>query len=163
VYFPDLTTYTYLAEAGQTILDNAPSVLNIGWLDDSHTYSQGESPDDFIARLWIFCRSTVNNTRGFHECPFCNVDPPAYLLVQQGDEQIGMGSGEVWIFGGNGQAYAAPSLIYHYVVNHRYMPPEEFIQATLESPLPESLEYDNYAGMYMWGKVMIRNKKYNLS
>jgi len=38
--------------------------------------------------------------------------------------------------------YAAPDLIYHYVVEHHYCPPDEFIQAVLEGPLPGSLEYE---------------------
>jgi hypothetical protein len=162
MYFPDLSNYSYLAEEGQPVLENALPVFNVGWLDNNHTYSQGDTPVDFLARLWKFCLSTVNNTRGFHECPFCNLDPRAYLVIRQGDEEIGMGSGEIWIFGDNGKTYAAPSLIYHYIVNHRYLPPEEFIQATLESPLPGSLGYDEFAGRYMWGKVMLRNKKYGL-
>jgi hypothetical protein len=160
MYFSDLTTYTYLADAAQPILDSAPPVLNIGWLDNGHTYARGEPSAVFLARLWTFCHSPVNNTRGFHECPFCNLDPQAYLAMRQDDEEINMGSGEVWIFGGNGRAYAAPSLIYHYVVSHHYLPPEEFIEATLESPLPGSSEYNEYVGRYMWGKVMLRNKKY---
>jgi hypothetical protein len=163
MYFPDLTPYTYLTEAAQPVLENALPVVNIGWLDDRHIYSQGDAPPDFIARLWAFCASPVNNTRGFHECPFCDVEPSKYLMVQQGNEEIGMGSGEIWIFGSNALTYAAPSLIYHYIVNHHYMPPEEFIQATLDAPLPGTSEYGECAGRYMWGKVMLRNKKYDLS
>jgi len=44
--------------------------------------------------------------------------------------------------------YAAPALIYHYVVEHDYKPPQEFIDAVMTVPQPGSEEYnallDNY-------------------
>ncbi len=44
--------------------------------------------------------------------------------------------------GQDGTVYAAPDLIYHYVVAHHYRPPDEFIQAVMETPLPGSQEYE---------------------
>jgi hypothetical protein len=45
------------------------------------------------------------------------------------------------VFGVNGDVFAAPNLIYHYVSDHRYRPPHEFIQAVEGGPQPTSEEY----------------------
>ncbi|MDE6313851.1 MAG: hypothetical protein K2M46_09595 [Lachnospiraceae bacterium] len=38
---------------------------------------------------------------------------------------------EIRVFGENNVTYAAPSMIYHYITHHNYLPPEEFIKAVL--------------------------------
>jgi hypothetical protein len=43
-------------------------------------------------------------------------------------------------------------MIYHYVVDHHYLPPEEFISAVLDGPLPDSPEYLARAERYEWGR-----------
>lgn len=44
---------------------------------------------------------------------------------------IGVGNGEIRVAGAGGQVYAAPTLIYHYVADHHYKPPAEFVRAVL--------------------------------
>ncbi len=160
MYYPDLTPYQYWKEAGQPIINDVAQALNVGWLDDMYGYSKGSVPVDFVARLWDFCRTPVNLMLGFHDCPFCDADPRTYLVVEHGGQKIGMGSGEIWIFGRNGQTYAAPTLILHYITQHHYNPPQEFIQATLDSPLPDTTEYDERAAQFGWGQRMLRGKKF---
>jgi len=53
-----------------------------------------------------------------------------------------LGSAEIRVVGQDGTVYAAPDLIYHYVVVHDYRPPEEFIQAVMETPLPGTQEHE---------------------
>ncbi|MCX7805518.1 MAG: hypothetical protein N3A38_10060 [Planctomycetota bacterium] len=38
---------------------------------------------------------------------------------------------EIRVLGRDGKIYAAPTLIYHYVVAHKYRPPQEFIDAVM--------------------------------
>jgi hypothetical protein len=64
------------------------------------------------------------------------------------------------VFGSDGRTYAAPTLVYHYVVRHHYSPPEEFVRAVLTAPLPDTPEYDARAGQFNWGKRMLMEKKY---
>jgi len=40
-----------------------------------------------------------------------------------------LGSAEIRVQGIDGAVYAAPNLIYHYMANHNYLPPEEFLGA----------------------------------
>jgi len=40
-----------------------------------------------------------------------------------------VGSAEIRVKGDNGIEYACPDLIYHYIRKHRYLPPQEFLDA----------------------------------
>jgi hypothetical protein len=124
MYFSDLSPYPY----------SKRSSLSVGWLDSSHDYEQGEVPKDFLERLSVFCDNPVFVTMGVHECDFCQ---------GAGGSGGGLeyGSGEIWVFGPGSAHYVAPDMIQHYVVRHHYRPPEEFIQAVLACPLPDTSEY----------------------
>ena len=45
------------------------------------------------------------------------------------------------VWGKDGNVYAAPSLIFHYILQHGYQPPQEFIDAVMDSENPDSDEY----------------------
>jgi hypothetical protein len=75
----------------------------------------------FRARLLALCCRPMNLTVGHHSCPFCPACQPA-----------AWGSGEIRV-PGNGKVYAAPVLVHHYVDAHGYRPPEEFIEAVVQS------------------------------
>lgn len=152
MYYTDLSLYRYL----QSTED--PPQLNVGWLDRDHAYPQGEAPEGFLDRLWAFCCEQVNLTRGVHKCELCS-EPTFGVRVQRGDEECWLGSAEIRVFGREAGTYAAPNLIYHYVVDHHYLPPEEFIRAVLEGPLPDSPEYLARAGEFEWGRKAARERR----
>jgi hypothetical protein len=158
MYYADLTPYEYFMKTRGPITDNAPQPLNVGWLEAGHPFTKGDVSNVFMARLWAFCCAPVNLTRGFHECQFCSDESFAYLTVRQGDEKIGMGHAEIWVFGDDDKVYVAPTLIYHYITHHNYLPPEPFIRAVLEAPLPDTPEYDRLCSQFMWGKLLLREK-----
>jgi len=160
MYHVDLAPYAYLRERGAPISEHVMPALNIGWLDAEHPFPQAEPSAEFVARLWAFCRSPVNTTLGVHECEFCYDDPCMYLTIEQNGEKVGFGHAEIWVFGDEGKTYAAPTLIYHYVVRHHYNPPAEYIQAVLTGPLPNTPEYDARAAQFNWGKRMLREKRF---
>jgi len=66
--------------------------------------------------------------RGFHPCPWCEAWVQEDFL---GDGQARhLGNGEIHVSaGGIYWTYAAPTLIYHYILRHEYRPPDEFLQA----------------------------------
>lgn len=41
------------------------------------------------------------------------------------------GNGEIRVKSENGTIYSAPALLLHYIAEHQYKPPEEFISAVL--------------------------------
>jgi hypothetical protein len=45
------------------------------------------------------------------------------------------------VFSPNGEAFSAPNLIYHYVSEHEYQPPPEFLRALEQGPRPGTEQY----------------------
>lgn len=117
-HFRDLTPYSYF--------ELEPGTVNVGWLARWHPFPLGATSEEFRRRLIVFCENPPGRyaTRGFHMCDFCG--------------RAGSSS-EMRVIGKD-RAYAAPVLIAHYVTAHHYKPPQEFIDAVLTSPLPDSPE-----------------------
>ena len=110
-YLEDLTTFRFG-------LGSEDGVLSVGWLDRRHPFRAGETSEEFRNKLGQLCRRPTKRYFGFHDCELCNgAVRPA-------------GNGEIRVSDGN-VMYAAPTLIYHYVVAHAYLPPEAFIAAVL--------------------------------
>ena len=124
-YYPDLGNRSMVA-AGDHI-------RAIGWLHPDHAYSKGSVALDFLTRLKAFVKLSGNSANalyfgafgGLHTCEFCN---KAYGVCN-----FGVVSGEL--------LYVAPEMIVHYIEEHGYCPPAEFIHAVLRCPLPDSEEY----------------------
>lgn len=128
-YFEDLSTYRYdtsgeevlSIERGFIVFTPAYTRLNIGWLDAAQIYSQGAVPAELISSLaWLASGQRINVMRGFHVCQFC----------RSADTEI-RGNGELRVPGEPGVMYAAPIMVNHYVAEHGYAPPQEFITAAL--------------------------------
>jgi hypothetical protein len=129
MYFADLTEYRY----GTT--SPRPDVLNIGWLSKNHAFPQGRSDPSFVAKLERLVASPIMLSRGSHLCEFC--PRPPTVLSKGGIPMLAPAPGTT----GNGQirvnyrkggalvAYMAPVLVLHYVLEHHYLPPQEFIDA----------------------------------
>jgi hypothetical protein len=124
MYFPDLSPYQYIART------SGPNVLNVGWLDAEHLYSRQRASEELLDALFEICSRRVNKTRGFHLCPFC-VSQSFGVTASRKAESLTLGSAEIWVEAKDGKIYAAPNLIYHYVAEHDYCPPQEFIDALL--------------------------------
>lgn len=129
---------------------------NVGWLEPDHEFSAQPPTDDVLDRLWKHCKVAVNQTRGIHSCEFCT-DKESNRAERHG-EKATLGSAEIRVFSQTGIAYAAPNLIYHYVLTHHYCPPDEFLQAVTEGPCPPDQEYFGRLAKFglEWNKVMDR-------
>ena len=156
MYYPDLTSYSYLrteiVSTPENYLapENSVDVLNVGWLEHPYPFEKGEVPLIFIDKLLKLCLNSFNKTRGYHVCNICEnpmVFPmkiktggieavfnlPLPTTIIRGEVQMMLGTAEVRVVGQTGLIYAAPDLIYHYVTEHKYLPPQEFIEAVLNS------------------------------
>ena len=119
-YFPDLSPYEY--SRGGT------GLINIGWLCRSEPFPKGTVEPRILAKIGELCGSPSHRTRGYHPCPWCETFvKEAYL----GDGQPRpLGDAEIHISaGGIHRIYGAPTLIYHYILRHQYLPPLEFLDA----------------------------------
>jgi hypothetical protein len=124
-YFPDMGC-TSMVAAGD-------HVRAVGWLHPDHTFTKGEVPAAFLERLkLIVARSGASADAlffgaagGFHTCEFCG---KAHAIGN-----FGVPNADI--------LFVAPEMVVHYIEQHGYCPPAEFIAAVLKSPLPDSEEY----------------------
>ena len=130
MYWADLTSYR--SEEYEAIGTRA-----VGWLSAKYQFSQGETSPEFKDILRLFCSQPIMRMRGFHVCEFCPGSP--HEMCQE--DGLWLGDAEIRVFYQE-QVYAAPDLIYHYVLKHDYRPPDEFINAVLNGPKPGSREYE---------------------
>lgn len=134
-YFADLTPYTYIR---RTARENE---LNVGWLGDQQDFPQGRVPEEVLEKIFALCRTPVNQTRGFYRCLLCPDKGlnrnPGYTVVRDGITLL-LGSAEIRVNSKSGKSYACPTMIYHYIKDHSYKPPEEFINAVLDLSVPLS-------------------------
>jgi hypothetical protein len=122
MYIPDLAPYCYdLPKALE-------GVLAVGWLNKETPFQSGKCPEDVVKKLErLTLRERVNPMRGTHRCDFCNQDE---IKLNVGKHALLLGSAEVWVPDSSGRVvFAAPNLIVHYIMEHKYLPPESFIQA----------------------------------
>jgi hypothetical protein len=127
-YYKDLSRYEYSDERGERAGSAAP-LLNVGWLAEGHEFLRGDVPGGFVEALLELAKDTVNVYRGMHFCDFCPTFQEARKNVRFRD--VFIGSGEVHVRGGEGRVYVAPALVVHYVADHGYQPPREFVDAVL--------------------------------
>jgi hypothetical protein len=135
-HFEDLTTYEYLGTP-------TSGVLNVGWLGAGQPFNRGTTSEAFQTALRTLCdNKSMNLCFGHHVCEFC---PGA----SWGDPYFfSNGNGEIRVRAAGGTWYVAPRLVLHYVVEHNYCPPPEFVEAVLdpaeigEDPEPVPLSED---------------------
>ncbi|MEI8380511.1 MAG: hypothetical protein WCJ09_10300 [Planctomycetota bacterium] len=108
-------------------------VRAVGWLHPDHPYPQGPVSAEFLARLKEFVARSGDSAEavyfgafgGYHTCEFCG--------RANGIGNFGVPRGEL--------LFVAPEMVVHYIEQHGYQPPAEFVDAVLRSPLPDTEEY----------------------
>jgi hypothetical protein len=145
-YFADLTTYGFLGP-WTIVLDPATrtynrishqglKVLRVGWLDPGHPFSTTKAESALLQKLERFYEYRVNQTRGVHICLLCpeskrkakGPDANSATILRR---KITLGSAEIRVPGRPGIVYACPDLVYHYISDHDYHPPDQFIEAVM--------------------------------
>ena len=120
--------------------DMGGGALAVGWLHPDYPYSRGAVPVDFLGRLDAFlarsyesiCALNWGAKGGYHTCEFCGK---------------AWGTGIVGVLGG-GMLFCVPKMIAHYVADHGYAPPAEFVSAVLSGPLPGTPAYASAAALF---------------
>ena len=122
MFIEDLSTDAYFARG--------PNVRAVGWLEAGHPHQQGPVPDEFLARLKKHVASAYQSMLfcGWHECSLCS------------DGQRRTGSYNLLI-PTTRLLYVAPEMIVHYIEDHGYRPPLEFVDAVMACPPQESSRY----------------------
>lgn len=116
------------------------NTFNVGWLE-GEGFPRGIVPDGFIKNLWEYVKYPVFMTRGFHKNIELDGEKTRIIVNCQG-YTIRLGNAEIRVVDSkNDKIYASPNLIMHYIVNHNYLPPNEFIDAVMLGPKPNSEKY----------------------
>lgn len=132
-YFRDLTDYEYHATFYR------PGTKNVGWLGSGFGFDTTQPTEELLSRLWDYCKISIAQTRGIHDCEFCP-GQNSYFAERNGEHLL-LGTAEIRVFRDRGTLYAAPTLIYHYIAAHNYRPPNEFVEAIINAPSPFTGEY----------------------
>lgn len=123
-HYPDLSTHC--------MVDWGPRVRAIGWLCQFHTFTRGPVTPEFLDALTQHLKGPqLIMCLGVHECDLC---PP-----RRGNTFFG-GSQNIWI-PTESCVYVAPELVVHYIRDHSYRPPGEFMTAVMTAPPQDSPEF----------------------
>jgi hypothetical protein len=133
VYYADLSPYEYSTHHGPLPFVIA-EVLNVGWLEAEYPHTQGEIHAEAIPKLGAMIASQKTRlaaSKGFHECSFCDASASQIMVYDRNEYRLG--NTQIWLPSTSkaGVIYAAPTLIYHYVVHHAYLPPLEFVHSVI--------------------------------
>jgi hypothetical protein len=136
-YFPDLSPYAY----GYRL---HPGVVHVGWLDGTHPFSKGFVESRLIEKMKLLAEKPVELYRGFHVCELCVAPPDLEKTIMTNRVVVDpncswekwvaqrCSNGEIRVVYG-GVTFAAPVLIVHYVEEHAYLPPAQFLKAIEEA------------------------------
>ena len=100
----------------------------VGYLDITEDYQKGSVSQNFINKLrqnWD--RGCVIMSAGYHDCEFC-IDEGNYETRAQSSSE------KILIDKENNIEYKFPEMIFHYIEEHDYQPPEDFVLFVLRLP-----------------------------
>lgn len=135
-YFRDLSPYSYGRHSH-------PGVVHVGWLDGIHSFPLGEVDPQLVDKMKLLALKPVELYRGRHTCEVCIPPPEIAKLATDGkkltDPESSWAKWNKWAVSrsNNGEIrvadenliYAAPILIVHYIQEHKYLPPSQFLEA----------------------------------
>ncbi len=119
-------------KAGQIadgFLPKGLSLCTVGWLEKPG-FATGPVSEACIEALFVAHadRIIADGTRGWHICTLCGIDHPSINWRGQVLNLYGQGHYLVQM---DTIVFMAPELMLHYVLEHQYCPPHEFVQATI--------------------------------
>tara|TARA_R110002111_G_C5968880_1_gene370134 strand:+ start:1211 stop:1699 length:489 start_codon:yes stop_codon:yes gene_type:complete len=138
MYFEDLSPYRYYADDNcwYEFADDCEfkKILHIGWLDSNHSFPLGTVDKALVKQLRdLVCGSPgwvnvhVHAISGLHPCNLCNANPK--IRCRTGRLRY-LGITELWIPSRDKKIiFASPDMVLHYIEEHSYLPPAEFLEA----------------------------------
>ena len=136
-------------------LPEGTTLLAVGWLG-SPVKSKGSVPEDVVDALFEAYETKAifsDGTAGWHDCELCPGPEAWYSDGQVGpvifwrDRQVRLyGHGHHLLRHGT-ITYMVPALILHYILDHGYRPPQEFLEATTAGEFlrPEHLTWEAHS------------------
>lgn len=114
-------------------------VLAVGWLG-WFTLRRGATPERFQVLLNELCRKppVATVTLGIHPCRLGRCKWRRWFRAW-----FYAGCAQIIVPGRDGVVYSAPTLIGHYVRDHGYRPPREFVEAVLALDGPAGVRWED--------------------
>jgi hypothetical protein len=100
--------------------------ISISTPEPGQAYPQGTPPAGFLDRLALFVNAPVARMLSLLECPLCGAEDSATVIM---------------VFGADNRVYGTTGQIEHFVIDHHYLPPDDFIAAVLTGPEPGTSAY----------------------
>lgn len=103
----------------------------VGWLEHPHEFRKGTAPNGLVAKINEMAKQTNAvysgaTFRGLHHCSHCIAEGLPASPLSGSCVNIFVPAIKV--------VYAAPAGIVHYIEEHSYEPPKEFVEAALRCP-----------------------------
>jgi hypothetical protein len=129
MYSQDLAPYMH------GLPSTLPDVATVDWLSAGHDFAIGDIESDMVRGIQgLLSSNRVNEARGFHLCELCPAREPIKVASNGGSTLLG--AAEVWLPSADESiVFAAPDLLFHYVVAHSYRPPRQFLEAVAASDM----------------------------
>jgi len=139
--YDDLSIYEISEESEK----NDP-LYCVGWIGRGENMPVGEVPDLFLDKLYGLCNSNIfekyrsatpclicfPNMKKMREAMFNVGGIEAYASHSEKNEKILLGS-SILLIEGKAENYICPDLLWHYVSDHNYKPPQKFIDAVFDA------------------------------
>jgi hypothetical protein len=119
-----------VVKVGEGVLPEGLALRAVGWLERPG-FTTGTVPKDCIGALIEGLRGGIfsDGYRGYHSCTLCG---KSLVEVKWKRRRIGLqGHGHYLVERGQ-VVYMAPALLLHYILDHDYHPPEEFLDAVVK-------------------------------
>jgi hypothetical protein len=119
-----------VVKVGDGVLPEGLTLRAVGWLERPG-FPTGAVPRECIGSLVAALHGGIfrDGSRGIHGCTLCGQESPAVRWKRRKFPLQGHGHYLVQL----GQVvYMAPALLLHYVLDHGYCPPDEFLVAVMK-------------------------------
>ena len=121
-YYADFSLYDFIEY-------EEPEGLTIGWLEDGFDYNIDEVSEEDLANIIDLGSLRQRRSQGWHSCTLCQEYTEHSVTSARANVDYRLGHAEIRAVSDDGALYVAPNLIIHYIVDHLYGPPVEFIDA----------------------------------
>ncbi|MEL6813970.1 MAG: hypothetical protein AAFP03_04040 [Cyanobacteria bacterium J06598_3] len=166
MYYPDLSYYRVGNLSSESVAV-FPEYRNIGWLWKNEPFREGKVSNSLICKLkemlFLDIKNIEDKRNGMfeesraiwihqeylrgtpHKCQFCGKEEirlsPDGLSCYTGKSTKLLGGNQISIPSvEKGEFYVFPTLLYHYIVEHNYQPPQESLEAVEAFDLGKSYD-----------------------
>lgn len=126
-------------EFGSGLLPAGTVLRAVGWLGDQ-VPSSGDTREECIDGLMLAYEGekvVSDGTMGSHNCEICTTKDQHYPggisgpVIHWRGRDLRLGGHGHYLIRSQNVVYMAPALVLHYILDHHYRPPDEFVEAVV--------------------------------